>query len=56
MISPLQVSGELPGASPDYHVMSPSDGGKRMYPLPYMDGDDLIYSFLFLINRDWFIF
>ncbi|KAJ3670215.1 hypothetical protein LUZ60_010539 [Juncus effusus] len=32
-----QVSGELPGASPD-HMMSPgAHGGKRVHPLPYVN-------------------
>jgi hypothetical protein len=32
----FQVSGELPGASPD-HMMSPgAHGGKRVHPIPYI--------------------
>lgn len=35
----LQISGELPAASPDHHMMSPGGGGKRVHPIPYTDGN-----------------
>lgn len=39
----FQVSGELPGASPD-HMMSPgAHGGKRVHPLPYISHSCILF-------------
>jgi hypothetical protein len=44
----LQISGEIPGASPDHHMMSPTGNIGRRAPFPYMN-----HSCMFISQNDF---
>lgn len=40
----LQMSGEIPGASPDHHMMSPTGNISRRAPFPYVNHSRMFVS------------